>query len=695
MVHARPAAGDSRYNSRLVPSQGPGLPFESNNASRSASSLPGARVTAWQDRFRRGDLRACEDLARAAVGEHPGSGKAWQLLGATLLAQGRPADAIPALRNATARAPRDWSIWDNLGIALQRLGDFDAAAETFRIGLTHAPDAAPLWSNASVNALESGNADEALRLAGEAIRLAPGLAAAHLNAGNALSATGRSGEAEAALQRALALQPCYAQALLSLGRAQGQQGRFAQAAETTRRALAIEPGYADAHVNLANYLNALGDIAAAVTHYRRALELKPDMISAGSGALFCLLHDDRESPQQMFAAHAQFGAQVEAPHRPASRHHDNLRDPDRRLRLGFVSGDLRDHPVARFLEPVWRELDRERFSVFAYDTQPADDDIARRLRNIAEGWTIAAAMPDTRLDARIRADAIDILFDLSGHTARNRMGVFARKPAPLQVSWIGYPATTGLTAIDYRMTDAVATPPGRFDDQFTEHLAYLPFMSVFERPQSMPDVSPPPLLRNGHVTFGSFNRLNKLGPRSLELWSAVLRLVSGSRFLVGALPDENAADELRDRFVAAGIDAGRLTFHRRMPLADYLALHAQVDVLLDALPFSSGTTANFALWMGVPTLTLAGASMAQRLGAARMAAAGLGGFIAGSDEEFIALAAAWSQRPDELRHLRAGMRARMESRAGTQPAELTRALERRLRTMWQRWCAGEPAVPLP
>jgi predicted O-linked N-acetylglucosamine transferase (SPINDLY family) len=659
-----------------------------NSAGGRNATLPAIFLTHWQDLFRRGNVRDCEDLARKLVDDFAQSGKAWQLLGASLLAAGRPAEALPALRQASSLAPADWSIWDNLALALQRQGDFAGASEAFRSGLTQAPTEARLWSNASVNALESGDPATALNLAREAIRLEPGLAAAHLNAGNASSASGQSAEAEAAFRQALSLQPDYVQALLSLGRELSQRGQIVNAIEITQRALAIKPDYADAHVNLAHDLNTLGDVAAAATHYQRALALRPELISAGSGALYCLLHDDRQSPEQVFAAHRTFGEQLEAPRKAHWKHHANDRDPQRRLRLGFVSADLRNHPVARFLEPIWRTLDREHFELFAYDVQPARDPIALRLRELADHWTIAASMPDAVLDASIRRDGIDILFDLSGHTARNRLGLFARKPAPVQVSWIGYPGTTGLSAIDYRFVDQVVAPPGRFDHLFSEQLAYLPFLSVFERPANLPDVRPAPHSRGKPLTFGSFNRINKLGERTFDLWSKVLKRLPDSRLLIGALPNRNVEDEFRQRFRALGIEEQRVTFCPRLAMTEYLELHSLVDILLDTLPFSSGTTANFALWMGVPTLTLAGDSMAQRLGATRMTAAGLDTFVAESEEQYLDLAVAWSNKPDELAHLRGDLRRRMDEAASIQPTLLTRALEQRLREMWQGWCAG-------
>ena len=659
------------------------------------ASLPGDLLAAWQSRFRAGNIAESEQLARKLASDYPGAGKAWQLLGASLLAQGRTSEALPVLRHASSLAPNDWSIWDNLAIVLQRQADFAGAAQAFRASLRLAPGEASVWSNASANELEAGHPAEALSLAREAIRLAPGMAVAHLNAGNALSASGLRAEAEAAFVRALSIQPDFAQALLSLGREQGLLGRFADAIETTRRALAIAPVYADAHVNLASYLNSLGDVASAATHYRRALALKPDLIGAWSGDLYCMLHDEHLSAGELAAAHRKFGEHMEAPWRASWVRHANAPDPDRRLRLGFVSGDLRDHPVARFLEPVWRLLDREKFELFAYDVQPAHDATSARLRGLAAHWTNAAAMPDSQLDASIRGDRIDILFDLSGHTAGGRLAVFARRPAPIQISWIGYPFSTGLSAIDYRLVDRVAAPPGRFDELFTERLAYLPFMSVFDRPPNLPEVLEPPCLEQGRLTFGSFNRINKLANRTVALWARLLKRLPTARLLIGALPSQDVAAELRRRFAGAGIEEERLLLRQRVGLAEYLDLHGEVDVLLDTLPFSSGTTANFALWMGVPTLTLAGDSMAQRLGASRMAAAGLNAFIAESENEYVGRAVEWAGKPEELARIRARLRQHMEAASATQPIELTRALEHRLHEMWRRWCAGLGPERLP
>jgi predicted O-linked N-acetylglucosamine transferase (SPINDLY family) len=454
-------------------------------------------------------LRTAKALARELASAYPNAGKAWQLLGASLLAQDRIAEALPALRRASKLAPKDWSIWDNLALALQRHADFSGAAQAFRASLKLAPAEACVWSNAAANELESGNPAEALRLAREAIRLAPDLAVAHLNAGNALSAVGLRAEAEGAFVRALSLQPSLCQALLSLGREQSLRGDFAGAIATTRRALAIEPGYADAHVNLAGYHNSLGDVTSAAVHYRRARELKPELTGAWSGDLYCSLHNELHRPRIFSAAHRKFGQRIEAPYRANRIRHPNSPDPGRRLRLGFVSGDLRDHPVARFLEPVWRALDRGQFELAAYDVQPADDATSARLRELAAQWTNVAAMPDAQLDARIRADRIDILFDLSGHTCG---WPFARVRAPTRAD----PDLLDRLPRDHRFerNRLPARRPGRSAARTVRRSVHgaprVPAVHVRLRPAGQPlRRCRPPMLSAGRITFGSFNRVNQ------------------------------------------------------------------------------------------------------------------------------------------------------------------------------------------
>ncbi len=645
-------------------------------------------VSRWSAGFRAGRIDECKVLARQLVKDLPDAGKAWQLLGMSCFAHGDLAGALVHLRHAASLDRGDHSIWDNLGIMLQKTGDHDAAREVFSSAIALAPGAAGVWSNAAGNELDAGNFAESLRLAEKAVALAPGLAPAWLQLGNALLKLRRSREAEHALRHALRIQPRYGEALLSLSTELVEQNQLSEAREAASTVLRIDPRCARAHVNLGSIHDRLGDLTNAVIHYRRARELDPAYLESWSSELYCLSHDAGMEPEAVFLAHKDFGEHAEARFRGQVAPHANDRDPERRLRVGVLSGDFRDHPVARFLEPVWRELDPSKIQLIAYDSNPTADSMAQRLRSLAQTWVDVSMLSDEKLAARIRSDGIDILIDHSGHTARNRLGVFARKPAPVQVMWVGYPGTSGLRAMDYRLVDPVLAPPGRLDRLFTEHLAYLPSMLVFGKPEQLPEVTPSPLLQNGYITYGSFNRMNKLGDHVIALWVQILRRVPTSRLVIGAVTDDAVAAALQARFVAAGIAADRVTFLPRMDMAGYLDAHGQIDLLLDAFPWTSATTAHFGLWMGVPTLTVAGQSLLARLGAATMAATGLHAFVAESTAEYVEIATQIATRSVELQYIRQSLRSCLEEDQQRVPAQVARALELRLRQMWQRWCTG-------
>jgi protein O-GlcNAc transferase len=651
-------------------------------------------VSRWITAFHAGRFEECKALAQQLVEEQPDAGKAWQLLGMSYFASGDLAEALANLRHAISLDQKDSSIWDNLGVVLQKSGDHDAARAAFSSAIALLPTAAGIWSNAAGNELDAGNFAESLRLAEKAVALAPALAPAWLQLGNALIELRRSSEAERALRQALRIQPTYIEALLSLSAVLNEQNRLSEARGAASTALQIDPRCSRAHVHLGSIHNSLGDLKAATIHYRRARELDPANLGSWSSELYCLAHDAEMEPEAVFLAHKAFGEHVEASCRSQLVHHVNDRDPERRLRVGVLSGDFRDHPVARFLEPVWRELDPSRIQLIAYDTNPAADAMAQRLRAMVHTWVDVSRLSDESLTARIRTDGIDILIDHSGHTARNRLGVFARKPAPVQVMWVGYPGTSGLRAMDYHLVDPELAPPGRLDHLFTEHLAYLPSRLAFSKPEPLPEVTASPLVQNSYITYGSFSRMNKLGDHVIALWVEILRRVDTSRLVIGAVTDQGVASALQAHFVRGGIAPERITFLPRMDMSGYLDAHGQIDLLLDAFPWASATTAHFGLWMGVPTLTLAGGSLPARLGASTMAAAGLNEFVAESEAEYVEIATQYATRHDELQHIRLTLRSRLEEDQKRVPAEVARALELRLRQMWQRWCAGLPACVL-
>jgi predicted O-linked N-acetylglucosamine transferase (SPINDLY family) len=401
------------------------------------------------------------------------------------------------------------------------------------------------------------------------------------------------------------------------------------------------------------------------------------------------------SKELLFAEHCRFGAQYETPLRAAWPLHRNVRDPARRLQIGFVSGDLRDHVVAYFVEPLLIHLARSpHLTLHAYYNHAVEGQATPRLRTYFSHWHSIAGLSDAALATKIGDDGIDILIDLSGHTSENRLLCFARKPAPVQASWIGYPGTTGLHAMDYYIADRCFLPPGAFDNQFAEKLAYLPAVAPFLPDVSGPAVNRLPALSNGDLTFGSFNRLSKLTPYAVALWSRLLRALPDARMVLGGMPEDGQYHQLLDWFIQAGIAQERLSFHPRCSTAAYLALHHKVDICLDTYPYTGGTTTSHALWMGVPTLSLAGQTVPGRQGAAILGHLGLDEFVAKDEAEFEKKGLLWAGKLAELGDLRAGLRDRFERTPMRDPGMIAAGLERALRLMWQRWCAGVPVEVL-
>ena len=540
-----------------------------------------------------------------------------------------------------------------------------------------------------------GEIDAALASMLEAARLLPDDAEVHNNLGLVLTNLRRAVEAEAALRRALALAPDYAEAHNNLAIALYDQGRLAAAGTSVQRALALKPDYVKALNNLGMVLQAQSRMGEAVAAYRRTLALHPLYADAHSNLLFCLSQVDNVDSADLMAELARYADHFEAPLRAHWPAHANSRDGERVLRVGIVSGDLRDHPVAAFLEPVLAVLARSpSLSLHAYSNHAAEDAVSARLQPLFASWTRIAGMDDDSVAARIGQDAIDILIDLSGHTAHNRLPVFARKPAPLQASWIGYPGSTGLAAMDYYLTDSYMLPPGQFDRQFTERLAHLPVSAPFLPSPLSPSVNHLPALDNGYLTFGSFNRPSKLSRPVIALWSRVLRAVPSARMLLAAMPADSANDEIAAMFALNGVARRRLDFYPRADMASYLALHHRVDVCLDTFPYSGGTTTLHAAYMGVPTLTLAGDTPAGRQGASIMRHCGLPEFIAGDEAEFTAIGAALPADLGQLAAIRASLRARFATPTSADMDGVGLGVELALRAMWRRWCDDLPPAPL-
>jgi predicted O-linked N-acetylglucosamine transferase (SPINDLY family) len=486
---------------------------------------------------------------------------------------------------------------------------------------------------------------------------------------------------EAAEQRLRALverSPDYSEAWHMLTVVCRDAKRYGAALEASARALTLDPTRSQGHLNRGTVSLQAGDADGAIADFTRALTLDPDWLDAAHTSLMPLSYAQHVDQTLITARHRAFGERFfPEPARRVARPIEA-----RRLRIGYLSPDLCAHSVSYFLAPVLSQHDRSSFEVFCYDLRGADDDTASRLRETAEHWRVLRGQTDSAVLQAIVADEIDILIDCAGHTADSRVRVIGNRCAAVQALWLGYPTTSGLPAMDYRITDVVVDPPG-FDAFSTERLLRLPYSYYcYEPPPEAPPVELPPMLRNGYVTFGSFNSLVKVSDMTVALWSRVLQAVPGSRLLLKAaqLGDETIRARTLARFAAHGVESDRLEILGRLPgVAEHLGAYARVDVALDAHPYNGATTTCEALWMGVPVATLAGATHASRMGASILAAAGLREWAAPSPDEFVALCVGWADDPNALAATRSGLRAAISASPLMAAEVFTRNFESLLR----------------
>ncbi len=495
-------------------------------------------------------------------------------------------------------------------------------------------------------------------------------------------------ESEAQARRVIEARPHEADGHWLLGSALYGQRRYEEAAAASRRAVELAPNNPIAHLNLGLALLDQGLAAEAIATLRRAVQFDTLDARNHSSILFRLSHSAAVDAGALLEEHRAYGRLHES-HKTV-KPHTNSREPERKLRIGLISGDLFNHAVTTYLAPVVKFLaDDPGLSLHFYYNHNVEDDYTDYLRKHAESWTDTTGLNDVSLVARIRRDAIDILIDLSGHTDRNRLVALARKPAPIQVTWLGYPATTGLKAMDYFLADRYIAPPGLVDTDYVEKIVQIPAAGPYSAPLNSPPVNALPALLNGYITYGSFNRVNKLAPNVIALWATVLRADPTARMIVGAMERELDEQAILGWFAAEGIDADRISFRPRALVSVYLQQHHQVDICLDAFPYTGATTTINALWMGVPTLTISGRSVSTRGSLGWLSHVGLQQFIVNDPKDFAARAMEIAADVEGLRQLRASLRDRCISAPSIQPATLASGLAVALRSMWRRWCAGE------
>ncbi|WP_426088101.1 tetratricopeptide repeat protein [Janthinobacterium sp. PSPC1-1] len=634
--------------------------------------------------------QAENDNYRAALAASPDDAALHYKLAKNLFVLNHYEDAAAAFVRAIELAPTSALLCDyaELLAATQR---HEQAIQMYQEALQHDAGNTSAYNSLGLSFQATGQLDKALDAYRQMLARMPDSAIAHNNIGSVLQTQGQLDAALESFQHALVTAPYFQFAHFNVGTCMMRMGRPEEALKSFVETIRLDPGFHLAHINLSAILSKLGHLEESVEMCRRALKINPDWADMHSNLLFSLSHSAQLDTVSLFDEHRLFAKQFETPLRGSWPSHDKARDPERRLRIGFVSGDLNNHAVANFIAPVLEHLVHANgLELLIYCNNLLDDAVTVQLRTLVRDWHDVQQLSDSQLAQKIMDDGIDILIDLSGHTGYNRLLAFARKPAPLQATWIGYPLTTGLEAMDYYLTDRFFSPPGLLDDQFTEKMLRLPATAPFMPSPDAPPISVAPASLNGHITFGSFNRPNKLSDAVIVRWSKLLRALPEAKMVLAGMPSEQISNGLRAAFVKEGINAERLSFYPHTNTRDYLALHSLVDVCLDTSPYAGGTTTFHALWMGVPTLTMTGLTLPSRVGATILEQVGLTEFIAANEDDFLQKGMAIACNTAALATLRASMRKRMNNAPSGQPALIAAGLDDALRSMWKRLCAGQP-----
>jgi protein O-GlcNAc transferase len=629
-----------------------------------------------------GDDHTAVEIINTAIEISPTFATYHSNLGNALQALERYEDAIAAFEAAIRLHPDYAEAHYNLGNPFLALGRFDAALAAIETAIRLKPAYAEAFSNRGKALMGLGRADEAMASFQNAIRLQPGYAEGHFKLGSALLTLGRFDGAIAAYSTAIRLKPDYVEALSNRGTALMSLGRADEAAASFEAAIRIAPDVASAQYNRGTAMQAQGRFDDAVAAYETAIRLKPDYTNAHSNLVMCLHYQPGKDEEMILKTAQRFAAHI-TPNRRSS--FANPATTDRRLRIGYVSGDFYRHTVADYIRPVLANHDSAAVEVFCYNNSPTADDMTDRLRALAHNWRDVTGISNEDVTAQIIADGIDILIDLSGHTNGNRLLVFAGRAAPVQATWLGFWGTTGLPAMDYIISDEDTIPPGN-ERYYSERVLRLPTgRFCYQPPDYAPAPVPPPCLTTGRVTFGSFNNLTKLGPEIISLWAQVLHAVPGSRLLLKwkTLANASVRQQFTAAFMAAGIASDRLILRSGSTHLAMLAEYGDVDIALDPFPFSGGVTSCEALWMGVPVITLSGSRAASRQTMGFLRAIGRREWVARSHGDYIHAAAALAEDRERLAEHRASQRQRMAASPLCDASTFTRGLEAAYRTMWR------------
>jgi protein O-GlcNAc transferase len=577
-------------------------------------------------------------------------------LGKVFLSDHQHDEAIQCCQKALTFVPDQAELYSILGSAYQGKGQLNESLTYFRKALQQNSSYPDIYNNMGIVLHHMGQFNEAIKCYQEALKLNPNLNVAHINLGNTLK----------------------------------EIGRFHEAIVSYQKALQLNPSSHDALNNLGNVFKDMGLPDEAETYYRHAIQLYPNEVAAFQNLLMIMHYNPRYDAQAIFHEHVQSAKQFMKPFATVIFPHKNSKIPSRRLKLGYVSPDFRKQSVGFFIEPILEAHDRNNFEIFCYANLPFQDKMTERMKRYADRWREIYGMFDERAAELIRNDGIDILVDLAGHTAFNRILIFAHKPSPVQVAWIGYPDTTGIASVDYKIVDNFTDPPGMTDQFYTEKLARLPGCFLCYQPYGdSPEVAALPALANGYITFGSCNNFAKISPQLLTMWAAILHAVPNSQLILKAksLSDTETRQNTTRFFTEAGIGEERIQLLHWLPSTKaHLEIYNRIDIGLDTFPYNGTTTTCEALWMGVPVITLAGNTHASRVGASLLSNVGLRELVSHTSEEYVKMAAALAKDTQRLLHLRNNLRKMMSRSPLMNKRQFIFNLENCYRWMWETWC---------
>ena len=639
-------------------------------------------------RLQRGDLEGGIKAMRQVVKRAPDHVEAHFNLGKAHLERNHPAEALAHFQRVVALAPNVSEGHFYLGLTLAQLGRHAEAVPPLEQTIALRPDLAEAEFNLGSALNDSGRHETAVAHFERALALRPGFAEAHNGLGNALLERGQLEAAFRQFKQAIMLRPNFAEAHNGLGHALMRLGQLEAAQGQFRQAVTLMPDFAEAHLGLGQLLCRWGRYDEGLAHIERAVAEKPDISSYLGSVLFHLHYHPGMSAAEVAARHRIFGERFEAPLKPGWQPHANVPDPGRVLRVGFVSGDFRRHSVGYFMADLLPGLRATGLELYAYANQQDNDDMTDRLKRHFAVWRECKMLSDEELAELIRADGIDVLVDLSGHTDGNRLMVFARKPAPVQMTYLGYPDTTGLTAVDYILGDPRMLTQGE-ESLYVEKAWRLPDTSLCFMPPDLPvEVGPLPAAQQGFVTFGCLNKREKINDAVIETWAEILQAVPGSKLLLQNKPygDSGIATHMRNCFTERGIEADRLELIGRVSWREHMEIYNRLDIALDPFPYNGTTTSVEGLWMGVPLLALKGDRLVAHMGESILHAVDMPNWIAADKDDYIAKAAAFANDLPALAALRAGLRGRLLASPICDAPRFASNLEEAFRGMWRAWC---------